>query len=133
MYDMAPPANGTIIRTHSRTAKLSGPTHRRLHGCLGMLTDMWNSALAMRKQRYESEGETVRYRHQQDVLTASRSQYPEMAQYDVRLQRSVLRRLDRAYQRFFKMGGYPRFKSRRRGIRSFEIDGPAEPKPAGRG
>ena len=133
MDDMASPANGTIIRTHSRTAKLSAPTHLRLHGCLEMLTDMWNSALAMRKQFYDFDGLTVRYRQQQDVLTASRSQHPEMAQYDLRVQRSVLRRLDRAYQRFYKLGGFPRFKSRRRGIRSFEIDGPAKPKPAGRG
>ena len=129
---MAPPANGTIIRTHSRTAKLSAPTHLRLHGCLGMLTDMWNSALAMRKQVYESDKRTVRYRQQQDVLTASRSQYAEMAQYDLRAQRSVLRRLDRAYRRFFAGGGFPRFKSWRRGIRSFDIDRPAAPKPAGR-
>ena len=133
MDEMAPPANGTIIRTYSRTAKLSAPTHLRLHRCFGMLTDMWNSALSMRKQFYEFEGVTLRYRQQQDVLTASRSQYPETAQYDCRVQRSVLRRLDHAYRRFFAQGGFPRFKSRRRGIRSFEIDGPAEPKPAGRG
>ena len=133
MDKMAPPANGTSIRTHSRTAKLSGSTHLRLHRFLGMMTELWNSALSMRKQFYEFEGVTVRYRQQQDVLTASRRQYPEMAQYDLRAQRSVLRRLDRSYRRFFTGGGFPRFKSIRRGIRSFEIDGPAEPKPAGRG
>ena len=124
MSDMAPPANGTIIRTYSRTAKMSGPTHLRLYRFLGLLTETWNSALSMRKQFYEFEGVTVRYRQQQDILTASRSQYPEMAQYDVRAQRSVLRRLDRAYQRFFKLGGFPRFKGRR-GVRSFEISDPA--------
>ena len=129
---MAPPANGTIIRTHSRTAKLSAPTHLRLHRCLGVLTELWNSALAMRKQFYKFDGVTIGYRQQQDVLTASRRHHPEMAQYDLRAQRSILRRLDRAYRRFFQLGGCPRFKGRR-GVRSFEIDEPAEPKPAGRG
>ena len=132
MSEMAPPANGTIVRTHSRTAKLSAPTHLRLHQCLGMLTELWNSALSMRKQFYEVAGDTVGYMDQAKVLTASRAMYPEMAQYDVRAQRSVLRRLDRAYQRFFKQGGFPRFKGRR-GVRSFEIHRPKAPKPAGRG
>ena len=119
--------------TVSRTAKLSGPTHMRLHGLLDLLTEMWNSALLMRKQFYEYMGASVTYRNQQDVLTASRSLYSEMAEYDVRSQRSVLRQLDRSYRRFFVGGGFPRYKSRRRGVRSFEIDRPAEPKPAGRG
>ena len=137
---MAPPANGTIVRTHSRTAKLSAPTHLRLHRFLGLLTETWNGALSMRKQFYEfmgapapgEEGRTIGYMDQTKVLSASRKLYPEMAQCDVRAQRSVLRRLDRAYQRFFAQGGFPRFKGRR-GVRSFEISNPAEPKPAGRG
>ena len=133
--------NGTIIRTHSRTAKLSAPTHLRLHRFLSLLTEIWNSALSMRRQFYKfmgasgpgEEGRTVGYMDQTKVLTSSRRLYPEMAQYDLRAQRSVLHRLDRAYQWFFTHGGFPRFKSVRRGVRSFEISNPIEPKPVGRG
>ena len=45
---------------------------------------------------------------------------PEISRYHAHSQQGILRRLDKAYKRFFKMGGYPRFKSRHRGIRSFE-------------
>lgn len=129
---MAPPANSPIIRTHTRTAKLSAQTHRNLAGFLDLLTDLWNSALAMRRTFYQYQGSTVSYMDQTGVLTAARAQHPEMARYDLRAQRSVLRRLDRAYQRFFARGGFPRFKGRR-GIRSFETDSPMQPKRAGRG
>ena len=60
---------------------LSGPTHLRLHRFLGMMTELWNSALSMRKQFYEFDGVTLGYRQQQDVLTASRNQHQETGRW----------------------------------------------------
>ena len=48
------------------------------------------------------------------------------------MQRSILARLDRAYQHFFRQGGYPRFKSWRTGIHSFEDPTPAKVKSSGK-
>ena len=133
MDKMAPPANGTSIRTHSRTAKLSGPTHLRLHRFLGMMTELWNSALSMRKQFYEFEGVTVRYRQQQDVLTASRRQYPRWRSTTCARSAACCAGWTDRTGGSSRAAGCLDSKSIRRGIRSFEIDGPAEPKPAGRG
>ena len=85
MSNMAPPANGIIIRTISRTAKLSRQTHHNLHTLLGDLTDLWNSALSMRKQYYEHHGgwlAAVSWQDQFKVLTAAtprRTRYEAMA------------------------------------------------------
>ena len=79
----------------------------------------------------EAEKRSVTYLQQQATLTKRRLD-PQWSQFSVKMQRSILRRLDRAYQHFFKRGGYPRFKSWRNGIHSFEDPAPAKVKSSGK-
>ena len=64
------------------------------------------------------------------ALTEIRHDDPDYARCSVHAQRSVLKRLDWAFQGFFrrlKRGetpGFPRFRSAARGIRSFEVPAP---------
>ena len=121
-----------MLRTVSATANLSRYVHGALDGCLRQLTDLYNASLAERKDAYERTGRKVSYLDQQTSLTRLRQTDQTWQRYSVEVQRSPLRRLDRAYKRFFKMGGYPRFKSERRGIRSFEISSVPKVYDAGR-
>ena len=111
-----------MITTITRLVKLSASGHRNLDRCLEHLQELYNSALTHRKQTWEEEQRGVQYNEQQALLTQARARHEEFRQWSVFIQRSILRRLDRAYTRFFKYGGFPRFKSSQRGIHSFEID-----------
>ncbi len=110
-----------MIRTITKTAYLSRGGHRNLDSFLSQLRYLYNESLAERKEAWEKHKESVSLYDQCKTLTRRRED-SEWSRYPVRAQRSVLRRLDRAYKHFFKRGGYPRFKSWRRGIRSFELD-----------
>ena len=63
-------------------------------------------------------------------LTVIRGEDDDFRQFNVGTQRSVLRRVDRAFQAFFRRAkaggkpGFPGFKARHRGIRSFDIPDP---------
>ncbi len=65
-------------------------------------------------------GVSISYYDQCTSFTAIRRDDAEIEGYGVLPFRSVLYRLDRSFKRFFKHGGFPRFKGRNRGIRSFE-------------
>lgn len=119
------------LRTYTRTAQLSSSAHDHLDVLLGQLVALWNQGLAQRRDAWQEEGRSVGYLVQQRQLTNLRQSHGVWRQYPVKAQRSILRRLDRAYQRFFKQGGYPRFKNSDRGIRSFELDAPPKVKSTG--
>ena len=112
------------MRTYRFTANLSAPTHKRLDAFLHEQKDLWNAALEERIDAYK-KGRSVSYLNQQKSLTELRQECPEHRQYHLHSQRSALRRLDKAFQAFFrrvKAGqspGFPRFRSIRR-VRSFE-------------
>lgn len=82
-------------------------THRRLY----------NNALAERKTTYETEQRTVTYGQQSAQLKTTRKSNPYLALANFSSCQRTLRRLDRAFQAFFrrlKTGekpGYPRFRS----------------------
>jgi putative transposase len=86
-------------------------THRRLY----------NDALAERKATYEQEQRIVKYGEQSAQLKATRQTNPFLAQTNFSSCQATLRRLDKAFQAFFrrvkageKKVGYPRFKGRHR-------------------
>lgn len=85
-------------------------THRRLY----------NRALAERKDAWEQEQRPVSYGDQSASLKAQRADNPYLARTNFSSCQATLRRLDRAYQAFFrrlKAGetpGYPRFKGQGR-------------------
>ena len=120
-----------MLRTYTRKAYLSRPAHANLDDFLDQARYLYNESLAERRDAWEQEKHSVTYLHQQAKLTRRRED-PQWSRFPARVQRSILKRLDRAYQHFFKQGGYPRFKSWRNGIHSFEDPAPAKVKSSGR-
>ena len=83
---------------------------RRLHAYL------YNSALADRRDSYRRRGANVSYFDQQNRLPAFKDAWPEYKELGSHALQATLKRVDFAYQRFFKgVGGYPKFK----GIRHY--------------
>lgn len=79
---------------------------RRLHAYL------YNSALADRKDSYQKRGQTVDYFDQQNRLPAFKVVWTEYKELGSHALQATLKRVDFAFQRFFKgLGGYPRFHS----------------------
>ncbi len=117
-----------MIRTYTYTAKLSRDCHRNLEEFLNQETLLWNCALQERIEAYEKQNIGISYLDQQKSLTTIRKEDDWFEKFHCSSQRTCLRRLDKAFKRFFdrvKKGekpGFPRFKPRNRGIKSFETD-----------
>jgi putative transposase len=101
-----------LYPTHQQAVALNAmlETHRRLY----------NTALAERKEAWEQEQRSVSYGEQSAQLKATRTANPFLAATNFSSCQATLRRLDKAFQAFFrriKAGdtpGYPRFKGRNR-------------------
>lgn len=79
---------------------------RRLHCYL------YNSALADRKDSYQKLGKSVGYFDQQNRLPEFKTVWEEFKELGSQALQATLKRVDFAFQRFFKgLGGYPRFQS----------------------
>ena len=113
-----------MIRTATYTAKLSRQSHTKLDELLYMLRVLYNAALEERVSAYKKTGRSIGYVAQAKSLTEIRSSDLGYENHRCAIQQNLLKRLDKEYQRFFKHGGFPRFKSYRRGIRSFEWHNP---------
>jgi putative transposase len=87
---------------------------------LAQLCELYNIALQQRKNAYWELRVSINYLNQQTQLTELRNGVEEYAAFPVAIQRDPLRRLDRAFQGFFrrlKCGekpGFPRFRARAR-------------------
>ena len=117
-----------MIRTYTYTAKISKGCHRNLNEFLSQETLLWNCALQERIEAYEKQGIGISYLDQQKSLTTIRKEDDWFSKFQCPSQRTCLRRLDKAFKRFFdrvKKGekpGFPRFKAGSRGVKSFETD-----------
>lgn len=79
---------------------------RRLH------KDLYNAAIANRKTQYKHFKKSVDYYEQQNCLPEFKEVWHEYKQLGSHALQATLKRVDMAYQRFFKgLGGYPKFKS----------------------
>ncbi|HEY9750381.1 MAG TPA: transposase [Allocoleopsis sp.] len=79
---------------------------RRLHCYL------YNSALADRKDSYQRLGKSIGYFDQQNRLPEFKTLWTEFVELGSQTLQATLKRVDFAFQRFFKgLGGYPRFQS----------------------
>ncbi len=82
---------------------------RRLHCYL------YNAALSNRRTQYQKFNHCVDYFEQQNCLPAFKEVWPEYKALGSHALQATLKRVDFAYQRFFKgLGKYPKFKSIRR-------------------
>lgn len=110
-----------MIRTYKSRVKLSKAGHERLEKIFAMSAELYNAGLESRIDCYERTGKGRSYFDQCKELTQVRAELPEFEAVSSIVFRGVLSRLDKAYKRFFKRGGFPRFKSNRR-WRSIEIN-----------
>ena len=79
---------------------------RKLH------KDLYNAALYNRKTQYQKFGHPVDYYEQQGSLPAFKEVWTEYKSLNAGSLQATLKRVDFAYQRFFKgLGKYPKFKS----------------------
>ena len=92
----------------------------KLFTWLEMLRNLYNQALAWRKNVYSTAGESVSWIVQADALPDLKQASASFASLHSDVLQDALRRLDKAYQAFFdrvKKGeapGFPRFKGERR-------------------
>jgi len=81
---------------------------------------VYNSCLQQRKTAYETEQRSVKYTEQSAWFKAERSVNPFFARLNFSSAQDTMRRLDKAFQAFFRRvkagekSGYPRFKGRDR-------------------
>lgn len=79
---------------------------RRLH------KDLYNAAIANRKNQYKRFKKSVDYYEQQNCLPEFKEVWYEYKQLGSHALQATLKRVDMAFGRFFKgLGGYPKFKS----------------------
>jgi putative transposase len=69
---------------------------------LAQLCELYNIALQQRKNAYWELRVSINYLNQQTQLTELRNGVEEYAAFPVAIQRDPLRRLDRAFQGFFR-------------------------------
>jgi putative transposase len=87
-------------------------TVKQLHWARRMHKDLFNAAIANRKTQYEKFGHNVSYYEQQNSLPALKEVLTEYKQLGSQALQATLKRVDLAYQSFFKgLRGKPKFKS----------------------
>jgi putative transposase len=80
--------------------------HRKLH------KDLYNAAVSNRITSYKKFGKSVSYFEQQNCLPDFKEVWTEYKQINSQALQSTLKRVDYAFQRFFKgLGAYPKYKS----------------------
>jgi len=103
----------------------------RLTGWIRLHCELYNAALEERIDAYRKTGKSISYYDQQNVLPEIKAARPEFVELGSHALQQTLRKLDLAFQAFFrrvKAGqtpGFPRFKANRR------FSGFAYPDPAG--
>jgi putative transposase len=95
--------------------------HRALERLCDAQRELYNAALEERIDCYRKTGKTRTYMDQCKALTECRREIPEMGVLPLNLQRWALKRLDDAFQAFFRRAkarngkaGFPRFRGKGR-------------------
>ena len=92
-----------------------------MSGTLALLCELYNAGLQERRDAYRLERKSVRYIEQANQLPEIKEARPELDEIHSQVLQDVLRRLDKAFQAFFRRvkerngkAGFPRFRSRKR-------------------
>jgi putative transposase len=108
--------------------------HRALERICAGQRELHNAALEERIDCYRKTGKTRTYIDQCKALTTCRREVPEMGALPVSLQRWTLKRLDDAFQGFFRRlkarkgkAGFPRFRGKGRGEERLEHGSSSDP------
>jgi putative transposase len=93
----------------------------RLNSTLGFCCELYNAGLQERRDAYKFERKSVGYIEQANQLPEIKEIRPELNEIHSQVLQDVLRRLDKAFQAFFRRvkeragkAGFPRFRSRKR-------------------
>ena len=118
--------------SYSQRGHCTKAGYRRLEQVLEDCRALYNAALQERRDAWRMNGLNVSWVDQNRSLTALRAEWPDReGAVDRRVQREVLRRVERAYQSFFRRvrtgqaPGFPRFQSHRR-YRTIEVEAPTQ-------
>lgn len=85
-----------------------------LHYWRKMHCNLYNAAVSNRKTQYQKFGHSVSYFEQQNCLPAFKEVWTEYKPLGSHALQATLKRVDFAFNRFFKgLGGYPKFKASR--------------------
>jgi putative transposase len=110
-----------VILTHRYRLLPLKCQHRALEGLLHAQRELYNAALEERIDCYCKTGRRLAYIDQCKSLTQCRHQLPDMQAVPPNLQRWTLKRLDEAFQGFFRRlkarrgkAGFPRFRGKGR-------------------
>lgn len=91
-----------------------------LNAWLALCCQVYNAALQERRDAYRMAGISLGFAHQCAELPTCKEVCPELAEVNAQVLQNVVKRVDLAFQAFFRGGntgkkiGYPRFKSRLR-------------------
>jgi putative transposase len=91
-----------------------------LNTWLALCCETYNAALQERRDAYRIAGISIGYAHQCSELPACKEVRPDLAEVNSQVLQDVLKRVDRAFDGFFRrvregqQPGYPRFRSRLR-------------------
>jgi putative transposase len=91
-----------------------------LKAWLVLCWEVYNAALQERRDAYRAAGVSISYAHQCAELPACKEVRPELTEVNSQVLQDVLKRVDRAFEGFFRrvkegqQPGYPRFRSRLR-------------------
>jgi putative transposase len=102
---------------HFRLYPTSGQI-KVLQDWLGLCCDVYNAALDERRSAYRIAGISLSYAHQCAELPACKEVRPELGAVPAQVLQDAVKRVDRAYDDFFRRveegqkPGFPRFKSR---------------------
>lgn len=90
--------------------------HTALAGCLEAHRELYNAALQERREAWSHGKSRIYYRDQSAQLAEIRAVRPDQAVWSFSSQQATLRRLNKAFDRFFRRvkagqtAGYPRFR-----------------------
>ena len=105
-------------------------THNSLDIFLEQQRHLWNAALDQRIEAYRKKRLFLSFFDQCKQLTELRQSESDFNSFHLQSQRSILNRLHKAFQNFFRRvkngenPGFPRFKGKHRRINSFDIPDP---------
>ena len=109
-----------MVKTYQYRIYPTTKQHKTLDAILEACQTLYNQALAMRKHTYEKHGESLSYKIQANHLTPLRQESFFWSSIHIDVLQDTLRRLDKAYQAFFRRAkagqdpGFPRFKGKGR-------------------
>lgn len=109
-----------VMRTYKFKLEPTVEQQQKIDWTIDLCRFLYNSALEQRIFAYEKRGISVTYNKQQNELPQLKKELPEFKQIHSQVLQDVLKRLDKAYESFFKRvkrgekAGFPRFQGKNR-------------------